>query len=347
MICLVGGCPSSGSTLLADLLDSTPFSVSGPELEFFCNPSLYSYSSFKKNTAHTGKLFAARSTDIYFRSDFLSHYGYSKEEWENQIQDSNSLTEFTEAFTHNFLAFRKKESDGIVFEKTPQNTNCIGEFLEAFPDSYYIHIVRNPANVFSSLRKRNFGSYTAGATWLLYACKAREYRNHPRYIEVSYEELIANPFEVVRQLFKKIAPGRHIPAEEIKVGFEKNSYRQNVTGIASWENTNRTTVNPVQKEISMEDKELLSGFLTMKVGASYAALFGITPLSFKTAMENTGYHELLEELKNTQRKPFPKRSIEESKKLFTKWMKGLRKGNFSITDLSSLFKTLEKAEIYL
>ncbi len=341
MICLVGGCPSSGSTLLSDLLDSTPFTASGPELEFFCNPSIYDFEAYKKKQRRTGKLFPVRSTGIYFRSDFLNAYGFTHKEWVNLIRTSKSLPHFTEAFTQRFLAFRQKETQGIVFEKTPQNTNCIGEFLDAFPDAYYLHIVRNPANVFSSLRKRNFGTYTAGATWLLYAAKAKVFANHPRFIKISYEELISNPFTSVERLLDKIMPDFNISANEIKLNFENNTYRQNVSGISTWENQNRTSVNSTQKTISNQEMELLGSFLTYKVGSQYASTFSLEQLSFKQAMQQNGYDFLLEELGKITPRSFEKRNGLENKKLITKWIKGFVSGNYSFTDLTKMFNTLE------
>ena len=78
MFCLVGNVPSSGSSLLSDLLDSTTYTASGPEIEFFCNKYLYDFAWFQNNFGKTSHLFNLRSTGIFPRYDRLDAYGLTK-----------------------------------------------------------------------------------------------------------------------------------------------------------------------------------------------------------------------------------------------------------------------------
>ena len=137
MICLVGCAPSSGSTLFADLLDSTPYSVCGPELEFFCNKNVYNYQNFIEKKQFNGSIANIRSTGTYFQKWRLPAYGFSNiEEFNNLLYRHEDIRGFTKELSEHVLRFRDKPEDGIFFEKTPQNINTVGEFLETFESSF-------------------------------------------------------------------------------------------------------------------------------------------------------------------------------------------------------------------
>lgn len=91
---LVGSVPSSGSTLLADLLDSTSFSVCGEETKIFANKNIYRDFEYYKNNIDRGfKLsFLHSYGKIYF--NFLHKYGLNLKEFKEILENSNSLKEF-------------------------------------------------------------------------------------------------------------------------------------------------------------------------------------------------------------------------------------------------------------
>jgi len=338
VIHLVGGSPSSGSTLLADLLDSTSFTASGPELEFFCNRSVYSFEEYKKDPLKTSPLHALRSTDINFRWEFLDQYGVSEKQWKKWVTESDSLQVLSNQFTTHFLAFRDKESTGLVFEKTPQNINAIDLFLSTFEKGYFIHIVRNPLNVYASLRKRKWGSLTSWATWLIYESKVHRFRNHPRFITIRYEDLIANPFEIVSSIINKISGSPKVSAEELQNGFVNNSYRQEVQSISTWQNQDRSTINPTQRKVDIGFARELSSQLHLKVSNEYAELFDLDQITLEELLVSYNYNdelELLEQLYN-KKQLVPSKDRSDYQKIGMKWVRGFSKSNYKLSDLSTL-----------
>lgn len=95
---LVGNAPSSGSTLLADLLDSTLLTACGPELEFFCNKRLYNFREFQKAPDKTSNVVTLRATGIFPRYDRLSAYRLNRSGLKRMIRNASSLKNFFDTF---------------------------------------------------------------------------------------------------------------------------------------------------------------------------------------------------------------------------------------------------------
>jgi len=113
-----------------------------------------------------------------------------------------------------FLAMRSRVSRGadppFVVEKTPTSLHERGLDLrrkrECYPDGWYLHIVRDGDAVTRSLMRAPWMADRSPAnchrTWRECVELTREaLGDHPRYREVSYEELRADPERVARELF--------------------------------------------------------------------------------------------------------------------------------------------------
>ncbi|MDQ3564821.1 MAG: sulfotransferase, partial [Pseudomonadota bacterium] len=78
-IIAVGCCPSSGSTLLADLLDSVPGLLCGPELNILCVERAYRYDNdFKREALNRSAFPLASATSHcsrFFNSRYLAQVG--------------------------------------------------------------------------------------------------------------------------------------------------------------------------------------------------------------------------------------------------------------------------------
>ncbi len=99
-------------------------------------------------------------------------------------------------------AYRRTTGKPRVLEKTPPNVNVMNWVLACFPDAQFLHIVRDPRAVVSSMqeaREARLGRATVeqGARfWNTLVGKAvrRGGRMPPgRYLEVRYERLLAEP----------------------------------------------------------------------------------------------------------------------------------------------------------
>ena len=335
---LIGSAPSSGSTLLADLLDSTSFTACGPELEFFCNRALYDLVAYKRNPSLKSELFSPRTTSIFPRYERLHHYGTSKVRWMEMIQEAQHLEGLIERFSSSFLQYREKPQDGIVFEKTPQNVNAIDRWIES-SDRAFIFLVRDPLYVFNSLLNRGWGTYTAFAIWLLYAAKCWKYLDHPNVRVLRLEDLVKEPFVRAASLIQLYTKDHLITPDALRQGFEQNSYRKSASKkLDTWgiQETAGDIHDPNAKEVSADRKALFQGLLGTKVSEEYAQRYGLAAVSMLEACERFGYH-----YSATGEAYIPSPSGDEWARFARKSLRGMMEGHGSLFDFITYARALE------
>ena len=170
------GSPRSGTTLLRLILDSHPRISCGEETHFL-----------RDLESIVGRNWALVST-----------YGLSRDWWLDHIR-----TLYAE-FQAEVLARADKARWA---EKDPTYTLHLPFIEELFPDAVYIHLLRDGHDVVASFRDR--WGYAAAARaarteWARYVDAARELgRRLPeeRFLELRYEELVADPATQGQRLF--------------------------------------------------------------------------------------------------------------------------------------------------
>lgn len=346
MLSLVGSPPSSGSTLLADLLDSTAYSACGPELEFFSNKNLYDFHQFKKNIKETSHVVQLRSTGIFPKYNRLDAFGLDEKNLHRKVHKASNLTEFFDDFAAYFLAFRNKDTKGIMFEKTPQNLNCVKEYLQHYPKGFFIIIVRNPLYVYNSLLNRKWGSYTALCTWLISTATFINLLDHKKVILIKYENLVNSPFEITSAILKSIK-NLNVPPSIIESGYKGNDYRAKFSpALKSWEFKSRNMIrNANKKIIQPKIKEEFSKLLNVKISKLYADHYGIPDMSFQTILKQLGYEDDVMELLSDVRPKYgmPQYTWQDFRKLTAKWIREIKGGHSNLGDLWKLYHAVEPA----
>ncbi len=188
------GSPRSGTTLLRNLLRSHP-SLEAPEETFF-----YRWS----DPFGTGFY-----THVYQNNVTIKKHremdGISDEEFQALYERCTSRRELQIGYMKLFLE-KKKRTDAIWFDKTPQNAFGLFRILDDFPDSRIIHIHRNPVNVVSSIRQgRSVGPESLTGSINIWresvALPLVARRLAPeRILFVAYESLSLNPSEILQQI---------------------------------------------------------------------------------------------------------------------------------------------------
>ncbi len=175
---IVGGCDRSGTTLLRATLDSHPEIAAGPESWVF----------------------------VYkVKPDWLAEeYGFEPSFVRDLMRDSKSLAQFIDRFMD---AYRIRENRPIWCEKSPRNILRLDWIWQRFPKARVIHIVRDGRDVACSLRhhpkrKRVGDEYVPTNInrpisqcinqWKRYVEAGIAHRGDERYMEVRYEDLIAD-----------------------------------------------------------------------------------------------------------------------------------------------------------
>lgn len=183
MPALIGGAPSSGSSLLANILNRHSKIYCGPETHLFTKSVLYSDWKSARRRLLSKSWRGLRSPGIhrYNGIDLEMTAADIKE-----LNQSDSLVEFANKY---FSKFNKLD----WVEKTPANGYCFDSFLEGGADHKVIRIVRNPYDTVASLWKRNIPLDKAAALYICNNLININLKDDDRYLTVKYEDLVAKP----------------------------------------------------------------------------------------------------------------------------------------------------------
>jgi len=120
----LGGAPRSGTTLLQNMLDCHPEILGGPE--FLHIPDIVNLRDKLHDSVSRG--------------------------WISLICSADEVDKRIRSLINDFLLpFADKHGGQYLSEKTPENILVFSKLIELFPDSRFIHIVRDPRAVVASL----------------------------------------------------------------------------------------------------------------------------------------------------------------------------------------------------
>jgi len=134
------GCVRSGTTLLRDVLRRHPNLASPEETHFYRWADPFGTEGSFRNLKNNPVLKMHRELD-----------GISENEFKSMLAASTSRADLYRKYMRRYMRVTKP---GAVrwFDKTPQNVYGAAMIAAEFPKAKFIHIVRNPVNVVSSLR---------------------------------------------------------------------------------------------------------------------------------------------------------------------------------------------------
>jgi len=185
---VIGGCGSSGTTLLRHRLDRHPAIFCGPE----------------------STLFLQRITGA---QEIAGRFGFAPAEVRRWQAASPTRLAFIERFRAGCLEASGKT---VWAEKTPENVRHFETIAAGFPNARFIHVIRDGRDVACSLRQARWmklekitGGVSRGSPEALGACArywaqrvraGRRLAGSPRYYEVRYEDLVLRPAPTLRAL---------------------------------------------------------------------------------------------------------------------------------------------------
>jgi hypothetical protein len=178
-----GGCPRSGTTLLYAILNAHSHISLGLET------GLLSGSRDLKKLSRRCALPVDRLQRIYWAS--------------------RCYPDFTQQVLTTLMRDQNKLRWG---DKSPVNVNVIDGIFRYFPNARFIHAIRDGRDAVCSIRTHppSFGNIYQSLNpwekcvdlWLEWVKKGLHWRDDPRYYEVRYEDLAANPRDTIGKLLE-------------------------------------------------------------------------------------------------------------------------------------------------
>jgi protein-tyrosine sulfotransferase len=179
---VIGGCGSSGTTLVRRMLNRHPAISCGPESTVFLDR-------------------------ITGPDELAARMGFVPSEIEGWQRGSRSQAEFIDRFQAACLSRARKR---VWADKTPENIRRLDFVWRHFPRARFVHVFRDGRDVACSLRRQDWmkprerGSADAIARCAAYWVERVSLRHagtgDPRYAEVRYEDLVRDPAATLRSL---------------------------------------------------------------------------------------------------------------------------------------------------
>jgi hypothetical protein len=194
------GCNRSGTTMLRGMFDSHP-EVAVPPEAYFVVPALRRASTYEQGAAlDLDRLLADLRNNPSFRRN-----------WQLTAESLQSLREHppvdtAHALTDLYACYARERGKVRYADKTPQHVLHVDLLAGAFPQSRFVHLVRDGRNVVPSLLESPHGPTRfadAAEYWrnrVLAGRRSGARLGPDRYHEIRYEDLVADPEPKLREL---------------------------------------------------------------------------------------------------------------------------------------------------
>lgn len=221
----IGGCGRSGTTLLRILMSKHEDVFSGPEFNIHSNQII---KLRRRKYSHLPQR-AYMLKDPNQLKTLSRKFEINMTTINKIINESLNFPDFMENF---FSYLTKKNNKKFWIEKTPKNCNIIEYIYKYFPNSKFIHIIRDGRDVVCSLRNHpnsyvdDNGNIQKIETnnpikkcinrWVFDVENALRFRDDKRYYELKYEHLLENKEKEIKKIFNFIGI-----MDDGKINFEK------------------------------------------------------------------------------------------------------------------------------
>jgi phage gp36-like protein len=196
----IGGCDRSGTTLLGDLLGSSPWTLTTPESQFMHELLLH-----LKLESFTTPLEIARWLQSHFRFAVWD-LPMATEELE-RIVSTETPRQVLEGIVQHYARHHHalKQHADVWVDHTPDNFKYHAMLKAQFPEARFIHIVRDGRAICASIKGLDWGpnnAYTASRHWAdrLQQALVVESAEGDNCLRVRYEDLVNQPAVVMEKI---------------------------------------------------------------------------------------------------------------------------------------------------
>ncbi len=202
MSIIIGGCGSTGTSLLRQVLNRHSLVYIAPETHLFAKSRLYKDWKTYRSNINRRSIFGLRTSGMTMFTGFdlrESDFGMSKKEIESLAKSSSTFQDFVvELFNQPLSQFGKK----VWGEKTPNNVYHLADLKLHLPESVGIFMYRNPYDTIASLVKRGYSVSQAVSRCLMTFSFGLRTKKSPNIINLPYEDLVSAPVATLKNLLK-------------------------------------------------------------------------------------------------------------------------------------------------
>lgn len=218
----IGGCGSSGTTLLRKILNAHSNIAIGPEMSIFDRSAIYEKPfSFLQTAVLTDSFELFENGRMFYpviNGDGSTYFGLAENNhgpkyYHDPVKVKSNIGDFrtTKGFLDwYFGGFAENEYAQRWGEKSPNNVFFINEILNMFPDAVFLAMVRDPRDVVASMltrRSEKTGPYIQEAatvyrwTMAAQATIKGEYDFPRRCYCIDYESVCSKPEASIPPIF--------------------------------------------------------------------------------------------------------------------------------------------------
>ncbi len=195
---VVVGCPRSGTSLLAVMLDSHPELAVPPETSFIGPVACLYGSSAEVRQA----FFGAVTADRIALSNW-SDFGLDKQAFWRRLESIEPFT-VSAGLRAFYRMYAQSEGKPRCGEKTPGYVFLMPEIAALLPEAHFIHVIRDPGDTALSWRRTWFAPSqdlrVLGEEWKKHVERGRRASTLVRrYIEVRFEDLVLRSEETLKR----------------------------------------------------------------------------------------------------------------------------------------------------
>jgi hypothetical protein len=201
---VIVGCPRSGTSLLAVMLDSHPELAIPPETSF-----VGAVARLHGDSADVRRAFFETVTTDRIAVSNWSDFGLEKDALRRRLEAIEPFT--VSAGLRAFYAmYAESEGKPRCGEKTPGYVFVMPEIAALLPEACFIHVIRDPGDTALSWRKTWFAPSqdfrVLGEEWKKHVEAGRRASTLVRrYVEVRFEDLVLRGNETLRRICESIA----------------------------------------------------------------------------------------------------------------------------------------------
>jgi Sulfotransferase family len=181
------GVGRSGTTLLRLLLDAHTDLAIPPEANWLTS----TLEHIEKQPFDLETCFSA-----FLAAPSWADYAISEQDLRNILQ-SHDVNNPGQTLTSIYSLYAGRHGKPRFGDKTPKNVLRIERLAKLIPEAHFVHIIRDGRDVAVSWRNVWFGQgldiEELAKMWKSQIIDARTQSKHANYIELRYEELVANP----------------------------------------------------------------------------------------------------------------------------------------------------------